>query len=309
MFFLILSPPIQGRFRDIFMEILLLLHNDELLPVKSLGTTVCVAVMERSSHAKARVLCFRTSVECLEKEGLAALGKKGVTVAAKSLSEEKVSENRLAALDLLEVVLSKMNGDMQKLVRICGPSLSEKARLLLEERWSKKETASRSNPPSPNQGRAVADTPESPRDQLPFFTLRDSEQTSALIHRNGPTGGAEGTVRERLLKIRENSKAYETVEETVMQDNFTEASIVEEPQNVDEAFAMGIACLNDIVLTEPPLEEEDVRLLECIDTLKRFHAALSKQQHPAAGLTVIELIRLRDVIADHLNETIQSLTR
>lgn len=302
------------------MDIVSLAHNEDVLSVKSLGTTVCVAVMERSSHAKARVLCFQTSIDCLEKEGLAALGKKGVLVAAKSLSDETVSENRLAALDLLEVVLSKMSGDMQRLVRICGPNLSEKARHLLEERRNEKEADSRPTTTSPNNEASHLRMSESPRDHLPSFSLRDTNREdpvasghqpdSQTTKQNRSTGGA-ADLRARLLKIREKSTAYEPMEETVNQGSFVDEDIVESPQrdNEEEVFSRGIACLNEILSAEPPLNEEDMRLSESIETLKRFHAALSKQQHPSAGLQVIELINLRDIITANLNTTIESLTQ
>jgi hypothetical protein len=85
--------------------------------------------------------------ECVEKIGLSGIGKKGVLVAAKALSEEKLQENRTALLDLVELLLAKMNGDMQRFTRICGSSLSEKARSLLEERVKKggKDGASQSS--------------------------------------------------------------------------------------------------------------------------------------------------------------------
>jgi hypothetical protein len=75
---------------------------------------------------------------CVEKIGLSGLGKKGLLVTAKTLSEEALPENRAAALDLMEAVLSKMDGDVEKLVTICGTTyLSDKAKALIEERLKK----------------------------------------------------------------------------------------------------------------------------------------------------------------------------
>jgi hypothetical protein len=111
--------------------------SEELIPSKRMGPLVCVSVIEGSSHAKARVMACKECSVCVEKIGLSGIGKKGVLVAAKSFSEEKFTENRNALLDLLELLLSRMNGDMQRFVRICGPSLSEKARNLIEERLKK----------------------------------------------------------------------------------------------------------------------------------------------------------------------------
>lgn len=304
-------------------------QNENLLPVKTLGSTVCVAVMERTSHAKARVLCYHTAINCLENGGLAALGKKGVVVAARLLSEETIPENRAAALDLLEVVLSKMNGDMQRLARICGPNLEDKARQLLEERCAKKDT--------PVHPKAHTSIPESPRDKLPSFSLREgpretssryaaatsppaaagghlqvaagNEPSSSVAHGNATTGGA-ADLRARLMKIREKSTAYGSVaEEALLHESLDGATGVSPSRDVETVFNTGLAYLNEIVLVDALLSEEDSRLLECIDVLKRFHAALSKQQSPSAGLSVEDLVNLRDVVADHLNDTMESLSR
>ena len=105
--------------------------------MKTLGSLVCVAIIESSNHAKARVMACRECCACVESIGLSGLGKKGVLVAAKALSEEKLPENRSAYLDLMELILPRMNGDMQRFVRICGPNLSNQARELIEERLKK----------------------------------------------------------------------------------------------------------------------------------------------------------------------------
>jgi hypothetical protein len=85
---------------------------------------------------------------CVESLGLSGIGKKGVLVAAKSLSEEKLPENRNGLLDLMELILPRMNGDMQRFVRICGPNLSDKARVLIEERLKKGTINDASSTPS-----------------------------------------------------------------------------------------------------------------------------------------------------------------
>jgi hypothetical protein len=128
---------LQGRFKDTFMDLVVQVNSDDLLPPKRMGPLVCVSVIEGSHHPKARLMACKQCRECVEKIGLSGIGKKGVLVAAKALSEEKLQENRTALLDLVELLLAKMNGDMQRFTRICGSSLSEKARSLLEERVKK----------------------------------------------------------------------------------------------------------------------------------------------------------------------------
>jgi hypothetical protein len=96
----------------------------------------CVLMIDSSQHAKARAQACHSCVLCLEKLGLAGLGKKGVLATAKLLSQE-TAVYRAVALDLMEAILSKMNGDIHRLVKLCGPNLSDKARVLLEERWNR----------------------------------------------------------------------------------------------------------------------------------------------------------------------------
>jgi hypothetical protein len=126
---------------------------EELLPPKRMGPIVCVSLIEASPHPKATLLACRECYECVEKIGLSGIGKKGVIATAKALSEAKLIENRSALLELMELVLSRMNGDMQRLTRICGSSLSGKARDLLEEKVKKPEKGTsgpRSGIPAPS---------------------------------------------------------------------------------------------------------------------------------------------------------------
>jgi hypothetical protein len=128
----------QGRFCDFYDEIKNLLQREALLPAKRLGSVVCVAIMEGSPHTKSRALACQICRECVEKAGLSGIGKKGLLSAAKLLSQEPL-KYRSASLDLLETILLKMNGDFQRLVRICGTNLSDKARQQLEDIWKKHE--------------------------------------------------------------------------------------------------------------------------------------------------------------------------
>jgi hypothetical protein len=173
------------------MEITVMLENAGLLPPKRLGM-VCVAVIDSSPHAKARAHACHTCLSCIDKTGLAGFGKKGVLSTAKMLSQD-TTMHRVAALDLMEIILSKMNGDVPRLVRICGPNLSDKARQLLEERWYKsqaKETTNsyvstgspghRLQPGSPQKVISVNLQREERKpdifDELPRLSLRHTER-------------------------------------------------------------------------------------------------------------------------------------
>ena len=124
----------KGRFKELFQEVLSLLDSCGVISDKSFGSFICATVIERTHQPKARVMAFQECSRCIERIGLAGIGKKGLLLTAKSLSEETLPENRTAALDLLEIVLSKMDGDVEKLTRVCGSNMSDKSRALLEER-------------------------------------------------------------------------------------------------------------------------------------------------------------------------------
>jgi hypothetical protein len=375
----------KGRFKDAFMDIVSLLQSEDLLPPKRLGGIVCAAMIERSAHSKARVMACQIGLECVEKTGLAGIGKKGVTSTAKMLSEETIPENRAAALDLMEVILSKMNGEIQRLARICGPNLSDKAREMVEERWHKRPPAPKQTIKAPstdsqqrdsgNQSQSEAhrdDRAENVEsqsvyyeDQLPALSLRppsgremptsysrgrevDQDSSRAdpfafsITARAAPvsavsetahgisekdsggfqaadivsTGsdssfGTAASLRARLLKIREKSKGPEESSEeleTALVEAIQDAELVEEISPGAE-FENGLESIKALLSKNTPLEEEDVDLLDCIETLKKFHAALSKQQKGNFGLSVQAFSALRQLIAENLSNTIEHLTR
>ena len=185
----------KGRFRDSFMDIVGQLHSEILVSPKILGPVVCVQVIERSKNSKARALAFSICRDCVVTVGLPGIGKKGVVASAKSLSEEQIPDTKSAALDLMEEVLRRMNGDINKVAKICGSALSEKAQDSIEQRWKKSGSRKELLPPTssvvrkptestlpvspePTIGKIAHETPGSERsatlqDELPSFNLRN----------------------------------------------------------------------------------------------------------------------------------------
>lgn len=170
----------KGRFKELFDDLLLVVKAPDVLPAKRLGSVVAVNMIERASHAKVRLAACHDCSRCVDQLGLSGIGKKGVLVAAKALSEEKLSENRTACLDLMELILSRMNGDVSRLARICGSSLSGKARTLVEERWQKHRGAEASRPAEDSSVR---------RSRIP------TPKKSSPTHLKGPTSGAPRRTR------------------------------------------------------------------------------------------------------------------
>jgi len=144
----------KGRFKDTYMDLLRSITSGSLIPDKRLGPLVCVPIMENSSQAKARLLACQNCHHCVEVIGLSGIGKKGVLVAAKAFSTEKLPENRATFLDFMVLLVSKMNNDIQRLSKICGSSLSPKARAMIEEHMKKVPSPSKALPtrtPSPQK--------------------------------------------------------------------------------------------------------------------------------------------------------------
>lgn len=167
----------KGRFKDTYMDLITDIKSESLISDKRLGPFVCVPLMENSSQAKARLLACQNCHQCVEAIGLSGIGKKGVLVAAKALSTDKLPENRAAFLDLMVLLVSKMQNDIQRLSKICGSSLSLKARGLVEEHMKKAPTPSKTplnKTPSPQRSyRASRPSQLTPPTKLSFSPKRE----------------------------------------------------------------------------------------------------------------------------------------
>lgn len=428
----------KGRFKDVFDDLLVVVKDEDVLPLKRLGSVVAVAIVERATHAKARAVASQDCAKCVDQLGLSGIGKKGVLVTAKAVSEETLPENRNATLDLMEMILSRMNGDIPRLARICGSSLSEKARHLIEERWEKRKanptsiTASRQTDDSSARRRSRIPTPQksSPADKGPIFSGISSLSTtpgskvaespavkSAVLYDGLPAlnlrhsvaagaqeepnyagspekiknskssttsdtfssksltpgfdhsvrskkfeslqrerstdpnvnypavnisdskegFGAAASLRARLMKIREKSRnpdmsllaasASDRAPNTALQPlndpgqmapktatlgstpNTDTARKIDEGSFKTGDFSVVMAPINILVQKSTPLSEGDEDLEAAIETSKKLHAALSKQQNIVTGLTEGELATLRESIVLNVDELIENLSR
>jgi len=128
----------KGRFRDSFDSILSKMKSLNVITKKTMGAAVSVSLIEKSSNAKARVLAYHECSAAVEIVGLSGIGKRGLLISTKMTAKETIPENRSGALDLIMTVLSKLEGDIERLSSICGTTcMSNKARDLIEERWQK----------------------------------------------------------------------------------------------------------------------------------------------------------------------------
>ncbi len=131
-----MSP--QGRFRDKFGDLISLVTEYQFYPLNKYGPLNCVPVIENTVNSKTRGVVIRQLRICVEKCGLNGIGKKGIQVLAKSFSDENMLENKAFHLDLIQAIISKMNGDTKRYFKVCGSTaLSKKAKDMIEERMAK----------------------------------------------------------------------------------------------------------------------------------------------------------------------------
>jgi hypothetical protein len=168
-----------------YHDVLHILRNDVLIPTKDFGACGCAVVIDRSAHVKAKVLACQFASECVDNAGLAAIGKKGLLGAAKFLSDEP-SLHRNAALELLVRIASKMNNDVFKLSKLCGNSLSDKGRKLLEDRAKISKNPARSEAAEAAATLNIAS-------ELPRLSLRQTSPASKYALPN-PGTTEEGAI-------------------------------------------------------------------------------------------------------------------
>ena len=109
----------QGRFKDIFMDLVEQLKSDSLLPPKRVGPLVCIALIESSSHRKARLMACRECHECVERLGSAELEKKASWLRKNHFhwTTEKRQASYAALLAKLLINASLENSKLAKITR------------------------------------------------------------------------------------------------------------------------------------------------------------------------------------------------
>ena len=361
----------KGRFRDTYAGLETLLRNETLIPPKRLGGIICTALIERSTHLRVKSFAANMCGDCVDKEGLTGVGKRGVIAAAKLLSESTLPDLKAGALDLLVKVLLRMSGDMSRLSRICGPALSAKAKQELEaaSKQNRKPpkvanasptTANVKGIPSTNKSQdrrtdsfITEDRITDLEDELPAFTLRSrlerssspekesnieaieldenpfsfslkfknttrtspsseerkvkleshtdehsAKQTASPSTRSESHQNSAAALRARLMRIRERS-----------QTDGREARLNEKTAGVNpaEEFQIGVDSMKHLLSTEVPINDENEVLVATINSLKKFHSALSGHQDRSAE-EAAAFSELRNYIYTNMNTTIECLT-
>jgi hypothetical protein len=328
------------------MEISGMFGNEILLSPKRL-CMVCVAVIDSSPHAKAKAQACHTCLPCIEKIGLAGFGKKGVVAAAKMLSQD-TTMHRMAALELMESILSKMNGDIIRLARICGPSLSDKGQQLLEERWYKNHSkdmahaslsngspSTRQNPASPQKSSTFGfhkEEKKSPRNVLtedssrdePFAfsfyagaatslsrTDADSSSGIALRSLNSTEVESAGSGAAAALRARLLKIREKSKLPEMDEPANTGNFLSSRNQASDEPIDVDaiIANIEFLLHQNKPITESDSTMATCIDSLKIVHSAISTQLTPSVNQSRIQLDECRERLLQDVNQTVGLLRK
>ena len=113
--------------------------------------------------------------------------------------------------------------------------------------------------------------------------------------------GTAASLRARLLKIREKTKPPAETVVTSRGHTRAPSSLSVESSALPD-FDGCISLFQEITRRKPPCSEDDIDPVT--ETLKRFHAALSKQPEPFSDSE-----DLRREIGSHLSKVIQSITR
>ena len=143
-YFLDKAGTVKTPFQDQFLQVLSFITSNSLYSTRQYGSHICVKVLEKSTRSKSRLLAANQIELCVQTSNLPAIGKKGLNVLGAALSNENLVENRGGYLSLFDLVLEKLDMNVEKLFSLCS-TLNEKAQGMVMERHSKNTTQTNQN--------------------------------------------------------------------------------------------------------------------------------------------------------------------
>jgi hypothetical protein len=246
------------------------------------------------------------------------------------------------------MILSKMNGDIQRLSRICGPALSVKATSELEEKWNKRSSTVTSPLPHPKShkftksadydenGLNISEDRQSIRDELPSFRL-DSDPPLAAGRDHKGMGTLGESQKVKVGDHSDGTEYYHTKEhnEAPGKPDGTAASLrmrllqikgksnysdqdapllssrpnLPDTMNARPGTVDELSTLKSLLKRKEPLSEHDDELISSIEALKRIHAALSQQNATNLDVSNDGFFRFREAIAAQIDELVALLTQ
>jgi len=331
----------RGRFKEKVRNILDSI-SDNIYPPTKYGPLICVLVMESGKSPKSRVFAALQVHGCIEKNGISAIGKKGIQVTAKAFSEENAPDQKAIYLDLIETIIANLNGDVSKFFKLCGSTLSfsRQSRQLIEDRMIKsnkrpslhrQSTGRITNQTSAvNLAASKSTSPISIKESInkdaddldgPFKFSYSSNQASSernitsasssslftqtLLSKRSESFGTAAALRERLQQIRTKHQIE------------TEDSSANNPFLPDvEGSELTCALYDDIMkkvkalLALPtPLSEIDGKFTGALVGLRQLHSSFSSGGVDSTGTIADDLKDLRDYVQQHVPECIEILTK
>ncbi len=166
----------KSQFKESFMNLLALIRSSGLYPDDRYGPFICMLVLEKSPYPKARSTAAIECCNCIKSCGLKGIGKKGIGIVGKALSEENLTENRSTYLELVELVVQKLNGDTARFASLCGNgNLNDKTRRIIDERCGKRQVDVHQQDSLPHGKMPRSSNAKGP-------TVRDTEEPSKDNH-------------------------------------------------------------------------------------------------------------------------------
>eukprot|EP00804_Cyclotella_cryptica_P000003 CCRYP_013696-RA/>CCRYP_013696-RA protein AED:0.01 eAED:0.01 QI:1339/1/1/1/1/1/5/219/1350 len=216
-------------FQDMFLNIISFVTDNDIYSKKLYGSIICVKVIEKSLRSKSKSLAASQCGMCVQASALAAIGKKGLTVLSKAISTERLVENRVAYLNLFDLITGKLDGDLEKLFSLCGTSLSESAKVMIKERWSRRQTTSRhqketSDGDNPTQSTKLR-TPS--KRNIPRFgdSMPEVEASQSSILAQSSSAVATESLRMRLKTYTQSNRSLPLPPSKLSQSQLSSPSV------------------------------------------------------------------------------------
>jgi len=169
----------KSQFKETFTNLLALIKSNGLYPADRYGPFICMLVLEKSPFPKARLIAAIECSNCIKSCGLKGIGKKGIGIVGKALSEESLIENRSAYLELVELIVDKLNGDTARFASLCGDSnLNKKTRTLIEQRCGKRQADAQRQDSLPHGKTSKASNVKGPSNRDADEPSKDCHNTS-----------------------------------------------------------------------------------------------------------------------------------
>jgi hypothetical protein len=244
----------------------------------------CTAIGSRKVEASHAQILPRNSA--VTNPLVANVGPAGVNKSRAALRAmpwpEYPKENRTALLGLMELLVARKNGDMQRFSRICGSNLSGKARSLIEGRIKKPENGSGIPAPS-----SANDRTSRPVSRLPN-PAKSTPSKLQDIRANEDDGESESSFRDDLpaLDLRAGLRDTTSGPSDIPRPSLS-SSIVVSPAINDQATGLALsssfsaASADDISFTEDDVPEKSSAAMNLYATSAAFQSSMTSLSNDA----------------------------